>query len=98
LLKSTPQSPFQDPNFWVFHVKHSLNHSKAILVLTKDMENEFRSTEAYRGNPDKGKIPHNVIVLGIVSLFTDAASEMIYPAYPHIYRCAGIWYSDTGSD
>ncbi len=36
----------------------------------------------HRGNPDTGKISLNVIVLGIVSLFTDAASEMIYPLVP----------------
>jgi MFS family permease len=36
----------------------------------------------HRGNPDTGKIPLNVIVLGIVSLFTDSASEMIYPLVP----------------
>jgi len=30
----------------------------------------------------KKKIPHTVIMLGIVSLFTDAASEMIYPLIP----------------
>jgi MFS family permease len=29
-----------------------------------------------------GKIPKAVIMLGIVSLFTDAASEMIYPLIP----------------
>jgi MFS family permease len=33
------------------------------------------------GNAKK-KIPHVVIMLGIVSLFTDAASEMIYPLVP----------------
>jgi MFS family permease len=38
--------------------------------------------DADRGNQTKGKIPLNVIVLGIVSLFTDAASEMIYPLVP----------------
>jgi MFS family permease len=30
----------------------------------------------------KNSIPRNVIVLGIVSLFTDAATEMIYPLLP----------------
>jgi MFS family permease len=30
----------------------------------------------------KKRIPHAVIMLGIVSLFTDAASEMIYPLVP----------------
>jgi MFS family permease len=30
----------------------------------------------------KKRIPHAVIMLGIVSLFTDAASEMIYPLIP----------------
>ena len=30
----------------------------------------------------KNRIPHVVIMLGIVSLFTDAASEMIYPLVP----------------
>ncbi len=38
--------------------------------------------EAHRRDLDKGKIPFNVIVLGFVSLFTDAASEMIYPLVP----------------
>ena len=45
--------------------------------------------EAYRDNADKGKIPHNVIVLGIVSLFTDAASEMIYPLIPIFVAALG---------
>jgi MFS family permease len=30
----------------------------------------------------KNRIPHAVIMLGLVSLFTDAASEMIYPLVP----------------
>lgn len=30
----------------------------------------------------KGKIPRTVILLGLVSLFTDSASEMIYPLIP----------------
>lgn len=34
-----------------------------------------------KGNP-KIKIPQAVIMLGLVSLFTDAASEMIYPLVP----------------
>jgi MFS family permease len=33
-------------------------------------------------NHPKAKITRNVIVLGLVSLFTDAASEMIYPLVP----------------
>ncbi|MBN2412779.1 MFS transporter [candidate division KSB1 bacterium] len=33
-------------------------------------------------NTKKAAIPRNVITLGIVSLFTDAASEMIYPLVP----------------
>jgi len=33
-------------------------------------------------NNTKKRIPHVVIMLGIVSLFTDAASEMIYPLVP----------------
>jgi hypothetical protein len=45
--------------------------------------------EAYRGNADKGKIPQNVIVLGIVSLFTDAATEMIYPLIPIFVAALG---------
>jgi len=35
-----------------------------------------------QGNAHTAKIPLNVTVLGIVSLFTDAASEMIYPLVP----------------
>ncbi len=35
-----------------------------------------------RRDLDKGKIPSNVLVLGMVSLLTDAASEMIYPLVP----------------
>jgi MFS family permease len=31
---------------------------------------------------DKGKLSHTVKVLGLVSLFTDASSEMIYPLLP----------------
>jgi MFS family permease len=38
-------------------------------------------TRAHLKNIDK-KIPKAVIMLGIVSLFTDAASEMIYPLVP----------------
>jgi MFS family permease len=38
--------------------------------------------ESHRRDVDKTKIPVNVVVLGIVSLFTDAASEMIYPLVP----------------
>jgi MFS family permease len=33
-------------------------------------------------NKENRKIPHLVIMLGIVSLFTDTASEMIYPLVP----------------
>jgi MFS family permease len=33
-------------------------------------------------NASKNSIPRNVIVLGIVSLFTDVATEMIYPLLP----------------
>ncbi len=33
-------------------------------------------------NRDKNRIPRVVVMLGIVSLFTDAASEMIYPLVP----------------
>lgn len=40
------------------------------------------AAEAHPRDLDKDKIPLNVIVLGIVSLFTDAASEMIYPLVP----------------
>lgn len=43
----------------------------------------------HRGDSDKGKIPLNVIVLGIVSLFTDAASEMIYPLVPIFVAALG---------
>ena len=45
--------------------------------------------DAHRGNPDIGKIPLNVIVLGIVSLFTDAATEMIYPLVPIFVAALG---------
>lgn len=34
------------------------------------------------GSGTRGKIPRNVILLGLVSLFTDASSEMIYPLIP----------------
>src|SRR5512143_3344870 len=40
------------------------------------------AAEAHRRDLAKAKIPANVIVLGMVSLFTDAASEMIYPLVP----------------
>jgi len=36
-----------------------------------------------------GKIPRNVIMLGIVSLFTDASSEMIYPLIPIFVAALG---------
>lgn len=45
--------------------------------------------DTHRGNPDTGKIPLNVIVLGIVSLFTDAATEMIYPLVPIFVAALG---------
>lgn len=45
--------------------------------------------DAHRGKPDTGKIPLNVIVLGIVSLFTDAATEMIYPLVPIFVAALG---------
>ena len=37
----------------------------------------------------KAKIPRNVVVLGLVSLFTDAASEMIYPLIPLFVSALG---------
>ena len=37
----------------------------------------------------KNRIPHVVIMLGIVSLFTDAASEMIYPLVPVFVAALG---------
>jgi MFS family permease len=40
-------------------------------------------------NPKKAKIPRTVVVLGIVSLFTDAASEMIYPLLPIFVAALG---------
>src|SRR5512136_1425295 len=40
------------------------------------------AVEAHRRDLNKDKIPLNIIVLGIVSLFTDAATEMIYPLVP----------------
>jgi MFS family permease len=39
--------------------------------------------------PQKTKIPRNVVILGIVSLFTDAASEMIYPLIPIFVAALG---------
>lgn len=35
-----------------------------------------------KNQPQKSKITRNVIILGIVSLFTDAGTEMIYPLVP----------------
>ena len=43
----------------------------------------------HRNDSDRGKIPRNVIVLGIVSLFTDAATEMIYPLVPIFIAALG---------
>jgi len=40
-------------------------------------------------NVDKNKIPLAVIMLGLVSLFTDAASEMIYPLVPVFVAALG---------
>jgi MFS family permease len=37
----------------------------------------------------KSKIPRNVIALGLVSLFTDAATEMIYPLIPIFVAALG---------
>ena len=45
--------------------------------------------DARQGDSGKGKIPNNVIVLGIVSLFMDAASEMIYPLVPIFVAALG---------
>jgi Na+-translocating ferredoxin:NAD+ oxidoreductase RnfE subunit len=42
-----------------------------------------------RVNPDKGRIPRNIIVLGIVSLFTDALTEMMYPLIPIFVAALG---------
>lgn len=42
-----------------------------------------------RVNSDKGRIPRNVIVLGIVSLFTDASTEMMYPLIPIFVAALG---------
>lgn len=44
---------------------------------------------AYQNNSRRDKIPINVVVLGIVSLFTDAASEMIYPLIPVFVSALG---------
>ncbi len=44
---------------------------------------------AYQNNSRRDKIPINVVVLGIVSLFTDAASEMIYPLIPVFISALG---------
>ena len=35
------------------------------------------------------KIPRNIIVLGVVSLLTDAATEMIYPLIPIFVAALG---------
>ena len=45
--------------------------------------------EAGRANSKKDKIPRNVIMLGIVSLFTDASTEMIYPLIPIFVAALG---------
>jgi hypothetical protein len=42
-----------------------------------------------QNNTVKIKIPHVVIMLGLVSLFTDAASEMIYPLVPAYVAALG---------
>lgn len=39
--------------------------------------------------PAKPKLPRNVVVLGLVSLFTDVASEMIYPLIPIFVAALG---------
>jgi MFS family permease len=38
---------------------------------------------------NKRKIPRNVVMLGVVSLFTDSASEMIYPLIPIFVAALG---------
>jgi len=48
-----------------------------------------KSAEAATPAPNKSRIPRNVVVLGIVSLFTDAASEMIYPLLPIFVAALG---------
>jgi MFS family permease len=45
--------------------------------------------EVTRGSSYKGRIPRNVIVLGFVSLFTDASTEMIYPLIPIFVAALG---------
>ena len=47
------------------------------------------AVEVHRRDLNKNKISLNVIVLGIVSLFTDAASEMIYPLVPIFVAALG---------
>jgi len=45
--------------------------------------------DANRVNSIKYRIPRNVIMLGIVSLFTDASTEMIYPLIPIFVAALG---------
>ncbi len=45
--------------------------------------------DVHQTDPRKGKIPRNVIVMGIVSLFTDGATEMIYPLIPIFVSALG---------
>jgi MFS family permease len=45
--------------------------------------------KAGSNNKTKKNIPHVVLMLGIVSLFTDAASEMIYPLVPVFIAALG---------
>jgi MFS family permease len=40
-------------------------------------------------NPSKRKIPRNIVALGVVSLLTDTATEMIYPLIPLFVSALG---------
>ncbi|HEX9006348.1 MAG TPA: MFS transporter, partial [Bacteroidota bacterium] len=48
-------------------------------MFTRD---QLKTDEAALDGKPRGAIPRNVIALGIVSLFTDSATEMIYPLIP----------------
>jgi MFS family permease len=52
-------------------------------------EKGYRAMAASEPKPKQGKIPKNIVVLGLVSLFTDSATEMIYPLVPILVAALG---------
>lgn len=53
------------------------------------MKNNSSDAFIHQNISSAHNLPHNVVMLGLVSLFTDAASEMIYPLIPIFVAALG---------